>query len=718
MAVPFGLIRQAGTSLLRANVENQGKIGIFGINTSRFGSGRFAGTQSGINFGFDAEVVRTGEKFSRRAKRLAGYGGALLGAGEVAGTIIQSDRANKRVDTNTVIPARAPSSFGAFQRANPSIGSIDPTTNRPFFETEFDQPGFEPELQGIHPLDTVPDARAGIYIRPRRKAQNGVIIPPKTKRDSVQDFLANSVQQFIETEEKRSWFQDFTDGKFSSRKTADDMGMDVIGRKLTDSEYKHLSSRPSRKKELEDKSGSFLFKSSSEKAASKEAEKFGDRVHTGFGTRKPQLEFLPPEAKCGIHIPRRGRKARGGVLVNSVQQINGPEHEGGGVDIRLNGKPIEAEGGEFKLSFTDGSKAVFNKEQYDQFQSGVPVKDILKTIPKAANGVVVDPKKKNTVPNLSDPSLYGSDFLSEFRNELANIYEGEQQQPTYLLGNIDRAIVVKDAVPAAGISPRKKIFSEEEESRIFGTTRLAPFAPGATSVRGTAAPLDVPDIAGGVSAKADTVTLPPKDEDFFDQYNKNLIGATIAGGASSIGQGLAAFFDERRNRETPGPRDVSPVKFTPTSPRFLFADEEVREIDRNTNAAINIARSSGRPEQIPVIIRNANLAKNKVRRQISKINTAEKARVSNLDARGRLSVDVLNKNIEAGNIGRGLAFDRFATGVIATNREAMNRAGISLTRLGSDFATNRLMSDVLRKRYGDQMEAEEFERLMRIMGYK
>jgi len=51
--------------------------------------------------------------------------------------------------------------------------------------------------------------------------------------------------------------------------------------------------------------------------------------------------------------------------------------------MKVNGKDIEAEGGEYELTFKDGSKAILNQEQMKAYQAGVPIEKILQTLPVA-----------------------------------------------------------------------------------------------------------------------------------------------------------------------------------------------------------------------------------------------------------------------------------------------------------------------------------------------
>lgn len=63
--------------------------------------------------------------------------------------------------------------------------------------------------------------------------------------------------------------------------------------------------------------------------------------------------------------------------IQDIKYIKGPKHEKGGVDMTINNKAVEAEGDEYLLSFDDGSKAVFNKDQMKRLKGGVPLQEIL-----------------------------------------------------------------------------------------------------------------------------------------------------------------------------------------------------------------------------------------------------------------------------------------------------------------------------------------------------
>ena len=72
------------------------------------------------------------------------------------------------------------------------------------------------------------------------------------------------------------------------------------------------------------------------------------------GLKKPTAE---PTAEKGITEGKKGRK------IVSIEPIEGKQHEEGGEDVEVGGEKVEAEGGEFKVIFDDGTEAVLTAEQ-------------------------------------------------------------------------------------------------------------------------------------------------------------------------------------------------------------------------------------------------------------------------------------------------------------------------------------------------------------------
>jgi len=56
-------------------------------------------------------------------------------------------------------------------------------------------------------------------------------------------------------------------------------------------------------------------------------------------------------------------------------------HEQGGVDVKVGGEDVEAEGGEFKVTFDDGTEAILNQEQMQRYENGEDIESILAEMP-------------------------------------------------------------------------------------------------------------------------------------------------------------------------------------------------------------------------------------------------------------------------------------------------------------------------------------------------
>jgi hypothetical protein len=86
---------------------------------------------------------------------------------------------------------------------------------------------------------------------------------------------------------------------------------------------------------------------------------------------------LSKKAKDGLLIKEKDDDE---LIIQSIKPIRGPSHKKGGVKLKVNEKPIEAEGGEFQVEFTNGNKAIFNEKQMLELKSGKSLKDIINSL--------------------------------------------------------------------------------------------------------------------------------------------------------------------------------------------------------------------------------------------------------------------------------------------------------------------------------------------------
>ena len=103
----------------------------------------------------------------------------------------------------------------------------------------------------------------------------------------------------------------------------------------------------------------------------------------------------PPSLMCGGILKDKYPKAQNGIMIEDMSDIFGPSHARGGVDMQRNGVKFEAEGGETELKLADGRVVILNQQQKAALDNGVPLEDIMKTLPeytpKAQSGLVIDP---------------------------------------------------------------------------------------------------------------------------------------------------------------------------------------------------------------------------------------------------------------------------------------------------------------------------------------
>ncbi len=117
-----------------------------------------------------------------------------------------------------------------------------------------------------------------------------------------------------------------------------------------------------------------------------------DTANEYFGNPDNNLMIVPQRYTDEIY-ERDNTSFQGGGFVAGISRLNGPSHKQGGIPMNLNGKEVEVEGGEYKLDLDNGDKVILNKEQYASYKNGVPLSEIIKTMPEnnkiAANGAYI-----------------------------------------------------------------------------------------------------------------------------------------------------------------------------------------------------------------------------------------------------------------------------------------------------------------------------------------
>jgi len=368
------------------------------------------------------------------------------------------------------------------------------------------------------------------------------------------------------------------------------------------------------------------------------------------------------------------KKMEDGGYVNSIKKINGPSHESGGVDKVLNGQPVEVEGGEYQFNFKDGSKAIFNKEQMQMYNSGVPISEIIKTMPK--NNVIA--KCGMRIKKKAQSGLYKG-----------GLYYDE-----------DNPYGVNLEIPTLGNYPGKEFN--------FGIKSNEISFPNV---------LDTPMGSELDYLKTDKIGSPEtKAVNFFDQYRKNLKNSALAAGALGIGQVGQTVADMIRNKSERGPEPIPTIAPRMISPRYVSAEPGIRSTDRAFGTALEMSKITGRPEYIPQLLSQKFETTEKIVSDVNRVNVGENARVDAMNVQTGLRTDVANRQIMRNNEMDRIQFDMIKSQVRGGNIDNLYKTLAGIVNVGSQFGQNKLSADIMEYLKGS-LAPIEFMQLMNKLGF-
>jgi len=340
-----------------------------------------------------------------------------------------------------------------------------------------------------------------------------------------------------------------------------------------------------------------------------------------------------------------------------AQMIYGPSHNRGGVDMMLNGLPVETEGGEVLFSLSDGSKVVLNKEQQQRLKNGESLASIMKSLPKyqgrAENGMKISP---DDPPGGKLPAGVTQEMLDLYRQEdfiddiyvapdgtyWASLWDAMQNKRPSSIANpfAGNDVLKKVATRKPQILDRPERYGGKTLSRKPDKGEYDPMTGtywpiqsvdlkeveivGKKPVQKTKVPDKLPsmvyepgtgDLKPSETYKSKTTgwetDMPPKtpnplslgpddskegkktEKDLFDQYNKNLLRAAIAEGINATRQGLGAALDIMKNNKKPGPPKVAPVGYAPVRAILENPQPYINALGMNMASRLRTARESG-----------------------------------------------------------------------------------------------------------------------------
>ena len=390
------------------------------------------------------------------------------------------------------------------------------------------------------------------------------------------------------------------------------------------------------------------------------------------------------------------KKQKAGLQILDSKRIAGPSHTAGGKDIVLNGKEIEAEGGEYRISLSDGSKAVLNQEQMAMLKQGVSIEQILNTMPKARGGLkVIKKRAQHGVVSYGDEDLnferYGasrpaSNYLpGELLDKTGdNFMRAMDYYRGYRGGRMTPRAPMQMTAPLEPIAePYTKSYFNQEEPFTQELYSAQPDTLDSTH-------FSSPGLTGG----KDVIKTPKVDSSVWEDYSRGQkwgVGLSVLGAGMQLGRSL---LDEQNIRNAPEPAKVSPIQFTPVRYRPLSPVNALGRSDRYIRHGLRSAREFGRPEMVRSIIGGGIRQAGEIQSKYDEMNLRGRMTTEQLNQRGYLSVERYNREIESGNIDRGISYDQWRTGVLAQSRDVQNKALLNILNLPGEYSTNKLKSKI------------------------
>ena len=322
--------------------------------------------------------------------------------------------------------------------------------------------------------------------------------------------------------------------------------------------------------------------------------------------------------------------------INDIHPISGPSHSKGGVDLKL-GK----------------NKAILNKEQYAALQAGTPLKDILSSLPNVNNVTTAQKgvkRKPDPIDKVFDWIGNASDKSSEWLLKSAS---GEPDSPKPIMVGPNQSYDSKTGRKTSLIQPHQFDYEAASKKGIEELKYAAahPYEqPEDTQVDNS--PINpVPESErpafGNYEDYKSTMfgegypdaPLPEKGFGLIDAYNSWQSGT---GGSSSTktpppekpprwqwgASENAAVANAGANLITmlqPRPKPVR-VGIAPTpepvmvTPRAVNPKSTFNEINKQLVTEMDRLTQTGHPEQIPALVASSLDATNKVGEQFAQIN--------------------------------------------------------------------------------------------------
>lgn len=399
-------------------------------------------------------------------------------------------------------------------------------------------------------------------------------------------------------------------------------------------------------------------------------------------------------------------KGTGTVL--NARPIQGPSHTYGGVDLNLNGLPVEAEGGEILLSMDNGSKVVLNQQQQARYGAGEPIESIMQDLPKYSPYA----QSGDMVPN--DPLLfiYDPEYPEQLTKRTSPILSGYDASAKYEQN-----------------SPKRSGYTEEEWLRTIvphsqsHNNTIPPYRTAKTEIglkKGFQ--LDEPhdltdtelinrDIMRNQAERGSLYTEPviastPEEKSFTDQYNENLKMSTALSAGNAFNQGLQASLDILINKRKPKPPRVGMVGYSPTRAILENPQPYIDALLMANAARIRMGREAGMlPAELAMLSVALPEGLERIQGETAKINTGRVLGTQELNSRNFANVAQLNAGIAQRNIAVEMEDDKMRTEAYARSRDVINKAMSRGASLFGEYSQNKLYADIISQTYSGNERA-------------
>lgn len=382
-----------------------------------------------------------------------------------------------------------------------------------------------------------------------------------------------------------------------------------------------------------------------------------------------------------------------------AQPITGPSHERGGVDMNLNGLPVETEGGELLLSMANGGKVVLNASQQRRLSDGESIHSIMKTLPRysgiAQQGTDIPPWEKPSNPFVS------STIIPQPTRPYIHMdwVRGMRQPKNY---NIDKYKSAGLEIPEykAELTPGlgtpgytagiKKPKIDLTKVYVEGTRKNNEILMGPRTLENELGPGEEPEN--------------PKPPNWFDEYNKNLKTAAVISGLNALGQGLWAGVDMLKNKNKPRLPRTKPLGYAPTKAILESPQPYLDAIKTMTASGLRAGKEAGMmPQELAQITVKYPELQSGILSEISKINTGRILGTMEQNAQNALRTGMVNTETAQKDTMIQLQEDQLRMQADERSKDTINKSMAWMAGLFGQYSQNKLTSNIMKDIYSGNM---------------